>query len=249
MLTRTYLHLPTVGPATEAQFWRQGLATWDDFLAAPRVRGLGAQRLSLLQAHLTESLKQLDNPSYFGRRLPGPEMWRLFRRYRARTAYLDIETTGAVWPDLTVTVVGLYDGRDFRQFVWGENLHEFPYVMDAYDVLVTFNGVQFDLPVLRACFPRLRFPPVHIDLRFVLARLGYKGGLKRIETVLELERPPDLAGLNGYDAVLLWARAQHGDEAALDLLLRYNREDVVNLEALMERAYELGSRRLMEQVG
>ncbi len=245
MLKRTFIHLTSVGPATEAHLWREGVSCWDEFLAASRVRGIGAQRLALLQAELAESLLQLDNPGYFGQRLPSPEMWRLYRHYRQGAAFLDIETSGAAWPELTVTVVGLYDGREFQQFVWGENLNDFRYIIDEYDLLVTFNGLQFDVPVLRACFPGLRLPPVHIDLRFVLARLGYKGGLKRIEPQLGVQRPPDLEGLDGYDAVLLWERAQQGDPRALDLLLRYNREDVINLEYLMEKAYGLGQERLL----
>ncbi len=51
--------------------------------------------------------------------------------------------------------------------------------------------------------------------------------------------PPDLAGLDGYDAVLLWERVRRGDRVARDLLLRYNQEDVVNLESLMMQAYQL----------
>ena len=40
--------------------------------------------------------------------------------------------------------------------------------------------------------------------------------------------------MDGYTAVLLWQRYQRGDKGALDLLLSYNREDVVNLEVLMD---------------
>ena len=45
--------------------------------------------------------------------------------------------------------------------------------------------------------------------------------------------------MDGYMAVILWERYQRGDRTALDLLLKYNREDVINLEVLMDRAYEL----------
>ena len=122
MLKRTFLHLPMVGPTTERQFWRQGLHTWEDFLAAKAVPGLSRMRLAALQRDLEQSLEHLDQPAYFGSRLPANEQWRLFKQYRPRTAYLDIETTGANWPNLAVTVIGLYDGRNFHQFVLGENL-------------------------------------------------------------------------------------------------------------------------------
>ena len=42
-------------------------------------------------------------------------------------------------------------------------------------------------------------------------------------------------------AVLLWQRYQRGDKGALDLLLSYNREDVVNLEVLMDGAFRDGA--------
>jgi uncharacterized protein len=85
---------------------------------------------------------------------------------------------------------------------------------------------------------------VHIDLRYVLMRLGHRGGLKTIEQRLGIQRPIDLQGMNGYDAVLLWNRYREGDSQALDTLIRYNREDVVNLKTLMELAYRTQCSRL-----
>ncbi len=237
MLKRTYIHLPGVGLKTEAHFWRQGLHIWEDFLTASLVSGLGALRLDALKEQVRESLEHLDEARYFAPRLPGPEHWRLFRHFRGRAAYLDIETHGAAWPLLQVTVVGLFDGVTLRQFVHGYNLEEFPAALADIDLLVTFNGTQFDLPVLRAYFPELQMPPIHLDLRFILARLGFKGGLKKIEPRFGIHRPPEVAGMDGYDAVLLWERHQRGDLTALELLLDYNREDVANLEVLMDRAF------------
>lgn len=246
MLKRTFIHLPGVGLKTEAQMWRLGLATWEDFLSARQVTGLGPARLTWFKSLLQESLGHLARPEYFAPRLPPAEHWRLFRHFRSRTAYLDIETTGAFWPESKVTVVGLYDGRTMRQFVLGHNLMDFPDALVDVDVLVTFNGSQFDLPVLRAFFPNLPLPPVHLDLRFILASLGFRGGLKHIEPRFGVIRAPEVAGLNGYDAVLLWERFQRGDLTARELLLQYNQEDVLNLEILMERAFELGQNKLLQ---
>jgi uncharacterized protein YprB with RNaseH-like and TPR domain len=80
---------------------------------------------------------------------------------------------------------------------------------------------------------------LHLDLRFLLARLGFKGGLKKIEPRFGIRRPPAVKHLDGFDAVLLWERYQRGDRTALDLLLEYNREDVANLETLMEQSFEM----------
>jgi hypothetical protein len=221
MIKRTFVHLPGIGLRTEAQFWRQGLTTWEDFLTVRRISGLGAERLAWLKGLLEESLRHLHRPDYFASHFPTGELWRLFHHFR------------------------LYDGRTMRQFVLGDNLTEFPGALADIDVLVTFNGSQFDLPVLRAYFHDLTLPPLHLDLRFILARLGYRGGLKRIEPRFGITRAPEVAGLNGYDAVLLWQRFQRGDLTARKLLLQYNEEDVLNLETLMEQAFELGKADLL----
>lgn len=248
MLKRTFVHLPGVAGRNEAHFWRQGLNTWEDFLAASRVRGLSQPRLTLLREGLRESLAHEGEADFFASRLPGGEHWRLFRHFRRRAAYLDIETHGSAWPGLLVTVVGLYDGVTMRQFVQGYNLQEFPAALADLDLLITFNGSQFDLPVLRAYFPGLCLPPVQLDLRFILARLGFRGGLKKIEPRFGIHRPSDVNGMDGYMAVLLWERYQRGDRTALELLLKYNREDVVNLEMLMDHAYQLSQDQLLARI-
>jgi uncharacterized protein YprB with RNaseH-like and TPR domain len=245
MLKRTYIHLPGVGPRSEAYFWRLGLHYWEDFLGVTRVRGFSPERLSRLKEDLDECLARVQEAAYFAARLAPGEHWRLWRCFRPRAAYLDIETTGLYWPGLQVTVVGLYDGAVMRQFVQGYNLRDFPQALKDFDLLVTYNGTQFDLPVLRAYFPGLRLPPVHVDLRFLLARLGYRGGLKKIERRFGIARPPEVEGLDGYMAVLLWERYLRGDDTALSLLLSYNREDVVNLEVLMDAAFRQQMGRLL----
>ncbi len=243
MLKRTFIHLPKVGPRREAHFWRQGVETWEDFLATRWISGLSRERFRSLQKDLRESVAHVADPGYFGPLLPLNEHWRLFRTF-PRVGYLDIETTGTFWPGLLVTVVGLYDGATMRQFIQGYNLKEFPQAVQDFDLLVTFNGTQFDLPVLKAYFADLALPPLHVDLRFLLARLGYRGGLKKIEPRFGIQRPSEVNGMDGYMAVILWQRYQRGDRTSLDLLLKYNREDVINLEVLMEQAFRMQQERL-----
>ena len=43
------------------------------------------------------------------------------------------------------------------------------------------NGSQFDVPFFRAHFPHARLDQAHIDLRFVLASLGYRGGSRSLK--------------------------------------------------------------------
>jgi len=71
-----------------------------------------------------------------------------------------------------------------------------------------------------------------------LRRMRFVGGLKAIESQAGILRSEVTTGLGGFDAVRLWHAYDAGDDDALDLLLEYNMEDVVNLEPLAELAYE-----------
>jgi len=174
---------------------------------------------------------------FFGAWLPTAERWRAYGDFRSDAAYLDIETTGLNWSGDLITLVGLADARRFRMYIRGVDLDELPADLRRYKLLVTFNGTHFDLPILRNAFPILP-PMLHVDLQYPLRRLGYRGGLKRIERRLGLERPDDLAGLRGSDAVRLWRRYERGDDDSLEALIGYNRQDVENLRPLMQYAYD-----------
>jgi uncharacterized protein YprB with RNaseH-like and TPR domain len=244
ILEHTFIHLPGVGLATEMRWWRQGILTWVELLQ--RLPGLirGIEWRNEYQHILEASIAQKDDPLFFAALLKPAEHWRLYGDFAASCAFLDIETTGGTygWQDLTV--IGLYDGKHYRAFVQGQDLEEFEDAAQGFQLVVTFNGSRFDLPCIHQYFRNFRAPWAHIDLRYVLMRLGYRGGLKAIEQQLGIQRPVDLQGMNGYDAVLLWNRYLQGDTQALDTLIRYNREDVVNLKTLMDFVYHTLCRRL-----
>jgi uncharacterized protein YprB with RNaseH-like and TPR domain len=124
-------------------------------------------------------------------------------------------------------------------------MSEFERAIASYDLVITFNGSSFDLPFIRQSFPDISLPPAHIDLRFLLRRLGYRGGLKYIEKEFGISRDSEIDGMDGYDAVRLWKAHQWGDGAALDLLIQYNTADIISLEPLMEKGYEMMKNRLM----
>ena len=142
-------------------------------------------------------------------------------------AYLDIETCASG----EVTVVGIFrEDRGLRQLVGGEitdvTLWE---TLDGVDTICTFNGDRFDLPILeRQVRVDLRQRFQSLDLLRECRRAGLKGGLKQLEERFGIAR--STRGMNGWDALRLWARYENeGDRAALDVLLEYNREDVMNL--------------------
>jgi uncharacterized protein YprB with RNaseH-like and TPR domain len=250
MLRHTFQHIPGLGERRERALWRRGIHTWDDLLAAPQRSGLPATLLRDAQAviELSEEALRQGNIYFFAQLLPVREHWRLYGDFHELTAYLDIETGPLGNGRQGITVVGLFDGREFRSFVHGDNLHALEYYLRRYDLLVTFNGKTFDLPLIE----RDLGIPIHqaqIDMKVFLHRLGYHGGLKRIERQWGILREDDIAGLTGFDAVLLWARHRRGDPEALGRLLAYNRADVVNLEVLLKRGYEMAREQIRAAVG
>jgi uncharacterized protein YprB with RNaseH-like and TPR domain/predicted nuclease with RNAse H fold len=176
--------------------------------------------------------------SFFARLARLGESWRLFEAFSDRCVYLDIETTGLSPVFNTVTVVGLYDGSRYRLFIEGQNLDELPSALKAYSMAVTFNGSQFDMRFLRCAFPGIDLPAIHVDLRWLCRRLGFGGGLKEVEAAFGLQRPREVQSLTGFDATVLWSRYLRGDGAALERLILYNTQDVVNLKLIMERSYD-----------
>ena len=247
MLRATFLHLGGIGPVTEARLWRDGIRDWAELAERVGQLGLSAARGHRLAGELAASERALaeGDAAWFGRRLPDREHWRVHPAFRDRTAFLDIETTGLSPYGGIVTVVAVHGGGSTRTFVAGDNLEELPAYLRRFPVLVTFNGSRFDVPFLEACFPQFVAPPVHIDLRFLLYRLGHAGGLKRIEERLGIGDRVGVEGVNGLDAVRLWQEYRRGNPAALDRLVRYNRADTVNLEPLLEFATAQLERRLL----
>lgn len=239
MLTNTFCHIPGIGDTTERRLWRAGVHTWGAFGEAAELP-LSRSAATRITGHLEESAEHLsnENPHYFVERLATREHWRLFPPFRHRTAYLDIETTGLGAPDDYITTIALYDGRSIRTFVHGRNMGDFADALAEYPLIITYNGKSFDVPFIRR---HLRLPvrQAHIDLMHVLRSLGYTGGLKGCERRLGLSRGK-LEGVDGFFAVLLWHDYRENDNpAALETLLAYNVQDVVNLETLMVMAYNM----------
>lgn len=239
MLRQTFLHVPGVGYRTEERLWRSGFESWDD-VGTPKADRLPRHLRTTLESELgaSEDALRRGRYRYFRVRLPTREHWRAWPEFRGKVAFLDIETTGLDIGRDALTVVGLYDGSRKRSFIRGENLEDLPHALEDRQLLVTFNGLRFDVPFLQRAFPRMRLDQLHMDLMDPLHRLGYWGGLKRIERHLGIERSEETSGIGGFEAVRLWEAYQAGDDDALDTLVAYNREDVVNLEPLAEFAYE-----------
>ncbi|MFA6460846.1 MAG: ribonuclease H-like domain-containing protein [Candidatus Woesearchaeota archaeon] len=236
MLKNTFCHI--VSENKEAELWRTNLLNWDEI---KEDHPLHSQILSSKQALLQQ------NHQFFLESLPKNQHWRAYKEFPC--CFLDIETTGLSRVYNDVTVIGVYDGKESKLFVQGQNLQDFPQEMEKYGLIITFNGKCFDVPFLKAKFPGVNFDKLHVDLRYVLKELGYSGGLKRIEKELGVNRDEELQEVDGWEAVRLWHKYKHGDEEALRLLLKYNQADIENLKFLMDFAYDkMKERHFLNQI-
>lgn len=239
MLNNTFCHIKGIGQKSEKRLWEKGFMTWEDVLAS---EGEGSSSLITpgLLAGVRESVSHLEtgNARYFAKMLSATETWRIFTHFRHSVAYLDIETTGMSGLGEQITTISVFDGSQIYYYIRGRNLDAFTRDIERYQLLVTYNGKCFDLPVIR----RLLKAPVdhaHIDLRYLLQSLGYRGGLKGCEKQLGIDRD-ELDGLDGYFAILLWQDyIRNSNSKALETLLAYNIMDAVNLERLMVAAFNM----------
>jgi len=245
MLKSTFLHIPGIGQSTEENLWRNGIASWQDFLDNEARLELPLRKKQLLSSQLTASLDNYDqkNHSFFSATLPHKEHWRAYPDFK-NLAFLDIETTGLSYYSSQITLIGLFDGKESQFFISGKNLQDFQEEIAKYSTLITFNGRQFDLPFISSKFPSIKFDQFHIDLRYELAKLGYRGGLKSIEHQLGLSRDEEIQGIDGFEAVRLWRRYERGDKTALSKLISYNQADIENLKYLIDFAYPRLKQRL-----
>jgi len=154
-------------------------------------------------------------------------------------AYLDIETTGLYPHESSITVIGIYfcNGAESKLVqLYDEKLtcKNLLSVMEGTEQMFTYNGSRFDVPFIRTHFgPDLDLMHPHIDLMYKCWSFNLRGGFKKVLRQLGISRETE--GMNGLDAIWLWQQYKHSNNrAALNQLLRYNRDDIVNLKDLRE---------------
>ncbi|WP_321420416.1 ribonuclease H-like domain-containing protein [uncultured Methanomethylovorans sp.] len=240
MLESTYIHIPMIGATIEKRIWTSGVRTWKDFLRERDSISIPDKKKSLICAGIVDSIDRLEakDHEFFSRSLPSSEHWRAYRHFSDKVACVDIETTGLAPGHDSITVVGIYDGKEARTYVKGIDLEEIVEELPKYTTLITFNGARFDIPFIKREFPDIEFDQLHIDLMYPLRRIGLAGGLKKVEKMVGISRSEDTTGLSGFDAVRLWREYERGNKRSLDLLLEYNREDIVNLKTIIDMVYD-----------
>lgn len=160
-------------------------------------------------------------------------------------AYLDIETTGLSQFYDDITVIGIYLCNNiedkliqlYGELVTRDNLVT---ALQGVQRIYTYNGRRFDLPFINSFLGiNLEAEFEHCDLMYHCWNYNLKGGFKAVERQLQITRQTE--GITGLDAIRLWWQyLDNYDEDALNLLLQYNREDVINLKTLRERLAEYG---------
>ena len=154
-------------------------------------------------------------------------------------AYLDIETTG-LSPDYSqITIVGIYIIERYKERlvqIVGDDITAISIIrsLEGVSIIFTYNGTHFDLPFINARHKvDLSRDFKHHDLMYRCWHNNLYGGLKCVEQQLNIDRN---LMINGDEAVSLWGRYINDfDEVALTKLLKYNKEDVLNLKTLRER--------------
>ncbi len=169
-----------------------------------------------------------------------------------RILYLDTETTGLAGGTGTVAfLVGLgrltQEGFVVDQYVmrdYPEERYVLAKVEEALrhcDVLCTFNGRTFDIPLLRDRFLLNRMQPGCLDLPHIdllhIARRVWKMRLKRCtlshleEAVLGTPRLHDLPGSEAPQRYFAYLKT--GEFALLDEVLTHNAQDIASLCTLL----------------
>lgn len=231
-------HLPGLGRARLARLYAQGVRSWNDLISG--CEQLPAALRGAWIAECEQALQAWEQRDvwYFCNRLHAVDRWRILAQFLDDTTFFDIETEGLDW-DSRITVICCWHKGTIRNFVEHENLDEFLELLDEVTLLASFNGNAFDVPRVLSTFHIPELPCPHVDMRWMCYHRGWRGGLKEITRALRIERPLDLYGVDGAEAVYLWHRwRQQGDRQSLETLLRYCGADVVLLLLLGWRLAE-----------
>ncbi len=256
MLFNTFIHLDGIGEKNEILFYKNGIYCWDDLLKAGKIDFLSEDNLKKLKEEIVNSHKKYleKDINYFLHRLSRKNAWRVYKEFKKYACFLDIETDGLSGMDSDITLIGIYDNSTYKCFINGKNLENFEDEIIKYDIIITFNGCVFDLPVISRYFRTRYFKDIaHIDMKYVCNGFCgkneecFKGGLKSIEKKIGLYRPPSIRELNGYDAAKLWHRYKNGEKDCLKTLIEYNKYDVINLAKLSDFIYEYGKNKMIEK--
>ena len=174
-----------------------------------------------------------------------------------RILYLDTETTGLGGSGTVAFLVGMGyltdEGFEVHQFLMRDYPEE-PYLLKhvaaglgRFDVLCTFNGTTFDVPLLesrflmnrmdRSCLDMPHLDLLHMCRRLWKLRLG-RCNLGRLEEViLGMPREEDIPGSEVPQRYFTYLKT--GQMSLLDDILKHNAQDIVSLCVLLNHMADL----------
>lgn len=236
MLSYTFCHLHGMTKKAEEKLWNSGIISWNDFERSIRnPLSSWKTRNILAELRLSRQALEANDISYFIEGTPPISRHRIYPHVMGKILYIDIETTGLQRKD-EITTIAVYDGVRLKTFVKGKNLHRFPAVLKNAGLIVTYNGDRFDIPFIKRTF-KIKIKVPHLDLRPVLHKLGYRGGLKKCEKLLKIKRQVTEVS-DGKQAIELWWKYKNKkDQHALKKLVAYNCQDALSLETILLKIY------------
>ena len=238
MIEGAFLHLPGVGPVRERKLREWGLGSWTKVKAAGEALPIPARSQAAFFAEIARCQQAVtdDDLIYLSKALKYQDHWRILAEHFPRASYFDIETTGLGWASV-ISVIVVYHKDEVHTFFEHENLDDFLELLDDVELLVSFNGVSFDVPRVLDYFHVPELPCAHLDLRWLCYHAAWTGGLKAIAQNMNIQRPLDLHDADGLEAIVLWERwREDADLAAKTRLARYCAADTLLLKLVASHA-------------
>jgi uncharacterized protein YprB with RNaseH-like and TPR domain len=229
MIQNSFIHWNGITTEIERTFWKLGISEWSKYPVLKN-KLIGFENyFSIWDEEYKESFNALSegNWKYFANKLNASDLWRIYPEFQSEFLFLDIETNGLGEKNF-ITCLTLATVSSHKTFIRGKDLEFFWDHFPQNKILVTYNGIRFDLPFVEREFS-MKFQGYHLDLMHVLHGMNIKGGLKGSEIQLGIVREKS-QGIDGRMAVQLWYRyVESDDEDSLQLLTDYNQEDTINL--------------------
>jgi len=162
----------------------------------------------------------------------------LYKKNKWEALCLDIEV---IEFGGSISLVGMYIPKpgliESECFIRGKNLtfNEMKPLIDNAKIIITFNGLRFDIPKINKEFPGLIPKDKKVlDLFRFACSLNMPYKLRTLENTFGIERLTPESERKGV-AVKLWNQYKKGDIEALFKLKEYNRQDTINLYFLAEK--------------
>lgn len=235
-LENSFIMIPGIGRKTEKKLWKNDTTHWDHI---HNTSALSDNKRNKAVNFIEKAQKNLEvgNTHFFRNQLPSKALWRIYQNFREDACFFDIETTGLDQRKNKVTTVSFHRNGENKTLVRGQDLTEERLKEEIFEssMFVSFNGKRFDQPFLEHNFD-IEMDKPHVDLMYLCKRLGFTGGLKKIEKEMQINR--ELEDIDGREAVRLWKKYEKkGNEEALRKLVKYNQYDAENLKQLFDKAH------------